>query len=88
MLFCEQKIKKLSITVSHNIDGPADFPEGGKTLSTSSYYKASQSKVSDHYMLVDERYISNNYALVPMNMMLKKALNFQVPFYESYDDAK
>lgn len=70
-----------------SLNGPADFPEGGKTLTTSLFYQSSQSKVSDHYMLVDERYISNKYALVPMYIMLKKALNNQVPFYKSYEEA-
>lgn len=73
--------------ISRNIEGPADFPDKGKTLSSSYYYQASQSKVSDHYMLVDERDISNNYALVPMYIMLKKALNCEVPFYKNYDEA-
>jgi hypothetical protein len=72
---------------SRKINGPADFPAEGKTLSTNPFYQASQSKVSDHYMLVDERYISNEYSLVPLFMMHRKALNSQVPFYEDYKSA-
>jgi len=38
-------------------------------------------------MLVDERNIPNEYALVPLFMMHKKALNCKVPFHEDYNSA-
>lgn len=46
-----------------------------------------QTKDSDHYVLKDSRYISNKYSLVPMQLMLEKAIENDVPFFKSYDEA-
>ena len=46
-----------------------------------------EKKISDHYILKDSRYISNKYSLVPMQLMLEKAIKHNVPFYENYNDA-
>jgi len=48
----------------------------------------SERKISDHYMITDERVISNKYSLVPMYVMLQKAIDNDVPFYENYKVAK
>ncbi|HSD05677.1 phospholipase effector Tle1 domain-containing protein [Flavobacterium sp.] len=45
-------------------------------------------KKSDHFVIKDSRYISNKYSLVPMNMMLEKAIENKVPFYKTFDEAK
>ncbi|WP_136667927.1 DUF2235 domain-containing protein [Flavobacterium sp. H122] len=41
-------------------------------------------KDSDHFVIKDTRNISNKYSLVPMNLMLEKAIEDKVPFYENY----
>ena len=45
-------------------------------------------KISGHYILKTSRYISNKYSLVPMYVMLQKAIDYGVPFYKNYDEAK
>ena len=44
-------------------------------------------KISGHYILKTSRYISNKYSLVPMYVMLQKAIDHGVPFYKNYDEA-
>ena len=44
-------------------------------------------KISGHYILKTSRYISNKYSLVPMYVMLQKAIDYGVPFYKNYDEA-
>lgn len=48
----------------------------------------SERKISDHYMITDERVISNKYSLVPMYVMLQKAIDNGVPFYQDYKQAE
>lgn len=64
-----------------------DFPDEGKTISKNPMYQVYQTKKSDHYVLKDSRYISNKYSLVPMQLMLEKAIENDVPFFKSYDQA-
>ena len=45
-------------------------------------------KISGHYILKTSRYISNKYSLVPMYVMLQKAIDHGVPFYKDYNEAK
>ncbi|OOV19195.1 DUF2235 domain-containing protein [Flavobacterium sp. LM4] len=45
-------------------------------------------KESDHFVIKDSRYISNKYSLVPMNMMLEKAIENKVPFCKDVNEAK
>ena len=45
-------------------------------------------KISGHYILKTSRYISNKYSLVPMYVMLQKAIDYGVPFYKDYNEAK
>jgi hypothetical protein len=47
----------------------------------------SERKIADHYMITDERVISNKYSLVPMYVMLNKAIDNEVPFYSDYKQA-
>ena len=42
-------------------------------------------KISGHYILKTSRY--NKYSLVPMYVMLQKAIDYGVPFYKNYDEA-
>ena len=44
-------------------------------------------KISGHYILKTSRYISNKYSLVPMYVMLQKAIDYGVPFYKDYNEA-
>ena len=44
-------------------------------------------KISGHYILKTSRYISNKYSLVPMYVMLQKAIDHGVSFYKNYDEA-
>lgn len=44
-------------------------------------------KIADHYVLKDIRYISNKYALIPMNLMLQEAIEKKVPFFKSFFEA-
>ena len=44
-------------------------------------------KISGHYILKTSRYISNKYSLVPMYVMLQKAIDHGVPFYKNYKEA-
>ena len=57
--------------------------ESSPTETTTIYKK----KISDHYILKTSRYISNKYSLVPMYVMLQKAIDYGVPFYKNYDEA-
>lgn len=50
-------------------------------------HTVSETKISDHYMITDQRVISNKYSLVPMYVMLQKAIDYEVPFYENYKEA-
>jgi hypothetical protein len=50
-------------------------------------YQVYQTKNSDHYVLKDSRYISNKYSLVPMQLMLEKAIENDVPFINNYKKA-
>ena len=45
-------------------------------------------KISGHYILKTSCYISNKYSLVPMYVMLQKAIDYGVPFYKDYNEAK
>ena len=44
-------------------------------------------KISGHYILKTSRYISNKYSLVPMYVMIQKAIDYGVPFYKNYKEA-
>ena len=44
-------------------------------------------KISGHYILKTSRYISNKYSLVPMYVILQKAIDYGVPFYKDYNEA-
>jgi len=57
--------------------------ESSPTETTTIYEK----KISDHYILKTSRYISNKYSLVPMYVMLQKAIDYGVPFYKNYKEA-
>ena len=57
--------------------------ESSPTETTTIYKK----KISDHYILKTSRYISNKYSLVPMYVMLQKAIDHGVPFYKNYKEA-
>jgi hypothetical protein len=46
-----------------------------------------EKKISDHYMITDKRTIHNSYSLVAMYVMLQKALDNGVPFYDDYNKA-
>ena len=46
-----------------------------------------ETKISDHFVLKDSRYISNKYSLVPFNLMLEYAINSEVPFYQKPTDS-
>ena len=45
-------------------------------------------KESDHFVIKDSRYINNKYSLVPMNLMLEKAIENKVPFCKDVNEAK
>lgn len=45
-------------------------------------------KQSDHFVIKDSRYISNKYSLIPMNLMLEKAIENKVPFYKDHITAE
>lgn len=72
---------------SRDIKAPKDFPDKGKTVSSDPYYQIYQTKESDHYILENSRYISNKYSLVAMYIMLDKAIDNGVPFYDDYNSA-
>lgn len=72
---------------NRDIKAPDDFPNKGKTVSSDPYYQVYQTKVSDHYILLNSRYISNKYSLVAMYLMLDKAIENGVPFFDDYKKA-
>lgn len=78
--YCQEdeiKIDKEYHTISFSIES--------SPIETHTYtYKE---KVPTHYILKAKRYISNKYSLVPMNIMLQKAIEKGVPFYENYEEA-
>ncbi|UOX34671.1 DUF2235 domain-containing protein [Flavobacterium sediminilitoris] len=45
-------------------------------------------KEADHFVIKDTRKLSNKYSLVPMNMMLEKAIENKVPFCKDVSEAK
>ena len=47
-----------------------------------------EKKISDHYVLQDSRYVSNKYALIPMYLMLEKAIENKVPFFKDHNKAQ
>ncbi|PKF75839.1 phospholipase effector Tle1 domain-containing protein [Chryseobacterium sp. PMSZPI] len=81
-------VKETTITSAgvgtREIKAEPDFPDKEKTVSQNPYYQIFQTKESDHYILEDSRYISNKYSLVAMYMMLQKAIDNKVPFYDDY----
>ncbi|MWB96125.1 hypothetical protein GON26_17320 [Flavobacterium sp. GA093] len=72
---------------SRDIEAPSDFPDNGTAISKNPSHQIYQTKESDHYVLQDSRYISNKYSLVSMYLMLEKAIENKVPFYNDYNIA-
>ncbi len=81
--------KYLPIFVTKEVERTGDYQIPESTIyDPTKTHIINEKKLSDHYMLVDERKISNKYSLVPMYLMLQKAIEDGVPFYESYDAAE
>lgn len=76
--------KENEIWFEKNYEHTSDFSIESSPTETTTIYKK---KISDHYILKTSRYISNKYSLVPMYVMLQKAIDHGVPFYKNYDEA-
>ena len=77
--------KENEIWFEKKYEHTSDFSIESSPTETTTIYKK---KISDHYILKTSRYISNKYSLVPMYVMLQKAIDYGVPFYKNYDEAK
>lgn len=76
------------IIESKEVQREGDYvPPRDRVYNPTKKHAISETKLSDHYMITDERVISNKYSLVPMYVMLQKAIDHEVPFYENYKDA-
>ena len=76
--------KENEIWFEKNYEHTSGFSIESSPTETTTIYKK---KISDHYILKTSRYISNKYSLVPMYVMLQKAIDYGVPFYKNYDEA-
>ena len=76
--------KENEIWFERNYEHTSGFSIESSPTETTTIYKK---KISDHYILKTSRYISNKYSLVPMYVMLQKAIDYGVPFYKNYDEA-
>ena len=76
--------KENEIWFERNYEHTSGFSIESSPTETTTIYKK---KISDHYILKTSRYISNKYSLVPMYVMLQKAIDHGVPFYKNYDEA-
>lgn len=77
----------MGLGTSREIKAHKDTPDEERITSSSTYNITYQTKESDHYILEDSRYISNKYSLIPMYLMLQKAIDNKVPFYDDYNSA-
>jgi propanediol utilization protein len=74
---------------SNEVQRPGDYVSPKEWMyDPTKKHMLSERKISDHYMITDERVISNKYSLVPMYVMLQKAIDNGVPFYEDYKQAE
>ncbi|WP_163397611.1 T6SS phospholipase effector Tle1-like catalytic domain-containing protein [Flavobacterium fluviatile] len=74
---------------SNEVQRPGDYVSPKEWMyDPTKKHMLSERKISDHYMITDERVISNKYSLVPMYVMLEKAIDNGVPFYEDYKQAE
>lgn len=70
---------------SNEVQRPGDYVSPKEWMyDPTKKHMLSERKISDHYMITDERVISNKYSLVPMYVMLHKAIDNGVPFYENH----
>ena len=76
--------KENEIWFERNYEHTSGFSIESSPTETTTIYKK---KISGHYILKTSRYISNKYSLVPMYVMLQKAIDYGVPFYKNYDEA-
>ena len=76
--------KENEIWFEKNYEHTSGFSIESSPMETTTIYKK---KISDHYILKTSRYISNKYSLVPMYVMLQKAIDHGVPFYKNYNEA-
>lgn len=73
---------------SKQVERKADYiPSQAYVYDPTKKHTISENKLSDHYMITDQRAISNKYSLVPMYVMLHKAIDHEVPFYKDYKQA-
>ena len=75
--------KENEIWFEKNYEHTSGFSIESSPTETTPIYE----KISGHYILKTSRYISNKYSLVPMYVMLQKAIDYGVPFYKNYDEA-
>lgn len=67
------------------VERDSDYvPPKDRVYDPTKKHTESETKISDHYMITDQKAISNKYSLVPMYVMLQKAIDNEVPFYENY----
>jgi hypothetical protein len=70
---------------SNEVEREPDYaPPRERVYDPAKKHIVSENKLSDHYMITDQRFISNKYSLVPMYVMLQKAIDNEVPFYKDY----
>ena len=75
--------KENEIWFEKKYEHTSDFSIESSPTETTPIYE----KISGHYILKTSRYISNKYSLVPMYVMLQKAIDNGVPFYKNYKEA-
>ena len=75
--------KENEIWFEKNYEHTSGFSIESSPTETTPIYE----KISGHYILKTSRYISNKYSLVPMYVMLQKAIDYGVPFYKDYNEA-
>ncbi|MEP6806837.1 MAG: hypothetical protein ABI892_20080 [Flavobacterium sp.] len=80
--------KYFPIIESKEVQRPGDYlPPRDRVYDPTKKHTVSETKLSDHYMITDQRVISNKYSLIPMYVMLQKAIDNEVPFFEDYKTA-
>ena len=81
--------KNFSVYESKEVQRPPEYlPPRDRLYDPTKKHTIEEKKISDHYILADERIISNKHSLIAMYVMLQKAIDNEVPFYENYKRAK
>lgn len=80
--------KSFPIYENTEVQRPSEYlPPRDRLYDPTKKHTVSENKLSDHYIIADDRIISNKHSLVAMCVMLQKAIDNEVPFYENYKES-